>query len=361
MAGGSGERFWPVSRRDRPKQLLRLASASQTMLEQAVERIVPLIQREDIYVVTGEHLVDAIREADIGIPDANVLAEPCKRNTAGCLAYAAAHLLATRGGDGHTLSMAVLTADHVIGEAQRFRETVDAALSAAESGGVLATHGVVPSHPDTAYGYIQADEAKGPVDAAAPTPIYPVSAFHEKPDRETAAGYLDSGNFYWNSGMFFWRVDVFLSELERARPDLAAATRDMAEAMREDNEARVREIFEGIESVSIDYALMEKASKVVMARADYPWDDVGSWNSLDRTRDHDARGNVVEGDAIVVDSDDCIVYSDVNAEDTAVCVVGLRDLVVVVSKDGVLVIPKDRAQDVREAVEILKKRGSKQI
>lgn len=361
MAGGSGERFWPVSRRDRPKQLLRLASGTKSMLEEAVERIAPLIPKERIFIVTGERLLEAMREGRSGVPEENLIGEPFKRNTAGCLALAAAHLLAKFGGDGSNLSMAVTTADHRIGDEERFRATVRAALEAAERDGVLATHGIVPTRPDTGYGYIQVAEGASPVYQFDGIAVYPVAAFHEKPNREMAEDFIASGRYYWNSGMFFWRVDVFLTELERARPELARAVREMAEAIRHGDKGRVLRIFEGVEDISIDYALMEHAKRVVVARADYPWDDVGAWPSLERARPRDAQGNVTHGDPVLVDCKDCIVYNDAGAEAMAVCVVGAEDLVVVVTSDSVLVVPKDRAQDVRHAVRELRARGARQI
>jgi len=280
MAGGSGERFWPISRRLRPKQLLHLTQDQETMLGEAVSRVAPLIAPEDVYVVTGEHLVAAIREAGVGVPDENVIAEPCKRNTAGCLAYAAAHLLAKYGGDGDDLTMAVLTADHIIGDSEAFRATIRIAMDAAESEQALATVGMVPTRPETGYGYIQADADPLPQYAGS-VQVYPVAAFHEKPDAARAEAFMQSGHYFWNGGMFFWRLSVFLAALAEASPNIAAAVRAMTDAMRAGDDGRVRQAFEALENISIDYALMERADNVVVARADFDWDDVGSWPALD--------------------------------------------------------------------------------
>lgn len=360
MAGGSGERFWPLSRRDRPKQLLNLTSRDHSMLEEAIARIAPLIPREHVYVITGEHLVDPIRRAGVSIPLENILAEPCKRNTSGALSYTAAALLSRYGGDGANICLAVTTADHDIGEPDVFRKTVDAAMTAAEKEDVLVTLGVVPTRPETGYGYVQ-------IDSAAPASTYNgiavrrVRAFHEKPSKERAEEFIASGDYYWNSGMFFWRVSTFLNELDRARPSLSAAVRDMALGMINDDTARVRSVFESLDDISIDYALMERARNAAMAPADFPWDDVGAWTALDRSYAKDAGGNVAVGDPILVNAEDCIVYNDAGADRMAVSVVGAKDLVVVVTNDAVLVIPKDQAQDVRHAVQELKKRGGKQL
>lgn len=360
LAGGSGERFWPLSRKDRPKQLLTLTSETHSMLEEAVLRIAPLISAEHVYIITGEHLVNPIRNAGTGVPAGNVLAEPCKRNTSGALAYAAAALLAKYGGEGEAISMAVTTADHHIGEPALFCKTVDAALNAAERNEVLATLGVVPTRPETGYGYIQV--ATGA--ANAPTEdisVWPVTAFHEKPSRERAEQFIAQGNFFWNSGMFFWRLSTFLAELDAARPVLAQAVRAMRDAMVAGDPTGVRKTFEALDDISIDYALMEKARHVVMARADFPWDDVGAWPALDRSHAKDDRGNVLLGSPVVVESNNCIVYNEPGPGEMAVSVVGADNLVVVVTRDAVLVVPKDRAQDVRLAVQELRKRNAAQL
>ncbi len=361
MAGGSGERFWPVSRRNHPKQLLRLTSPTETMLGEAVSRISPLIPPERVYVVTGEHLVEAIREAGVGVPDDNVIAEPCRRNTGGCLAFAVAHVLAHHGGDAARISMAVVTADHLIGDSERFRRTVEVALDAAERKGVLATHGIVPTRPETGYGYIQAKDVDDPVLDVGDISVFPVAAFHEKPNHDKAEDFIATGSYFWNSGMFFWRIDTFLEELDAARPEMAEAVRGMHKAMKVNDKGAVRSIFEGLESISIDYALMEHAKRVVVVRADYPWDDVGAWTSLDRTREHDERGNVARGGPVLIDTHNSIVYNDAGAQEMAVSVVGMDGVIVVVSKDGILVVSKDRAQDVRHAVAELKARGAEQV
>ncbi|MDZ4858758.1 MAG: mannose-1-phosphate guanylyltransferase [Candidatus Hydrogenedentes bacterium] len=360
MAGGSGERFWPLSRRTRPKQLLKLTSPDDTMLAEAVARMTPLVPIEHIYVITGEHLVEPIRASGLPLPAANILAEPAKRNTAGALAYTAAALLARYGGDGSNISLAVTTADHDIREPDLFRMTVDAAMSSAERDDVLVTLGIVPTRAETGYGYIQIDD-ETTSRIFNTVSVTPVRAFHEKPSRERAEDFIAQGNYFWNCGMFFWRISTFLGELDHARPALAQAVRDMTSSMRANDHAMVRNIFGTLEDISIDYALMEHARRVSMARAEFPWDDVGAWTALDRSYSKDEHGNVVVGDPVVADSRDCIVYNDAGADAMAVGVVGVKDLVVVVTSDAVLVIPKDRAQDVRHAVQELKKRNGKQL
>lgn len=353
MAGGAGERFWPLSRHSRPKQLLRLTGTNQTMLEEAVERIAPLISREHIHVVTGEHLVAPIRAENIGIPNENVIAEPCKRNTAGCLTFAAAHFLAKYDLPPERITMAVTTADHVIGEPDVFRATVRTAMETAEKEDCLVTLGVVPTRPETGYGYIEiADEG---------TWACRVARFTEKPDGATAEQFAASGKHFWNSGMFFWKLSTFLKEFRHVASPYAKACEDMASAMREEDDAEVQRVFEGLDNESIDYALMEKAENVMMVKADFPWDDVGSWTSLERTHEKDKDGNVSLGAPVLHDCKDCIVYNEAGEDTLAVGVVGVDNLVVIATSDAVLVIPKDRAQDVRAIVEQLKSGGRKQV
>jgi mannose-1-phosphate guanylyltransferase len=361
MAGGSGERFWPLSRQRRPKQLLRLTSEHHTMLGEAVNRISPLIPAEHVYVITARHLVEPIRRARIGIPDANIVGEPAKRNTSGALAYIAAHLMAAYGSDGSNITMAVMTADHLIRDEEAFRRTVQTAMEAAERGTALATLGVVPTRPETGYGYIHVPKDLKPL-AGSPedVPVYAVTGFREKPNLERAEEFLASGNYFWNSGMFFWRIADFLAELDHAQPDLCQAVIEMKQALRNEDQQLADTIFHQLEDISIDYALMERAKRVVVARASFDWDDVGAWTALDRTYPHDDKGNVAIGEPVVIDSEDCIVYNDADPDVMAVGVVGLENVVVVVTQDAVLVMNKDRAQDVKKVVQTLKHRNASQ-
>lgn len=354
MAGGSGERFWPLSRVQRPKQLLRLTHPDETLLQEAVTRISPLVPAEHVFIATGRVIRDVVRAGDGRLAPGNVLAEPCKRNTAGALVWTVANLLARYPGEDP--AMAVLTADHLIGDPDRFRSRVDQALAAAEEHDALVTFGVAPTRAETGYGYIEAGDA-----ADGSAELYNVRSFREKPAQELADEFVAKGNFYWNSGMFFWRPSVFLRELESARPGMAKATREIAAALASGDEARAETLFEGLENVSIDYALLEQATSVLMVPGDFPWDDVGAWDSLDRTRAGDDHGNVAVGNPVLVDCHDTIVYNEPGAGEIAVGVVGMRDVIVVVSPDGVLVAPKDRAQDVKQVVQELKARGASQL
>lgn len=343
MAGGSGERFWPASRRAHPKQLLKLTNPDLTMLEEAIVRIEDLIPRENVVVATSEILAPPIREALTSLPSKNVLAEPEKKNTAACLALASAFLEAEYG-DPTDLSMAVLTADHVIGDPHAFRQTVDAALRTAETDETLVTIGVRPTRPETGYGYVEVED-----DLANATPSLPVARFREKPDLATAKTYATSGRHLWNSGMFFWNVATLNRGFEDHLPDLARARGEMIAALGSSDGSLVK-IFSDLEDISIDYGLMERAQNVAVVPANFEWDDVGAWDALARTRQADDSGNVLTGDPVIIDAKDCIVYNAAGSDEQAVAVIGVENLIVATTPDGVLVAPRDRAQDVKKAV-----------
>ena len=362
MAGGSGERFWPLSRRNRPKQLLNLTQPDKSLLQEAVERVTPVVGRENVYIATGRHLVEAITQAGLDIPEENVLAEPCKRNTAGCLCYVAAVLLARNDMDASGVSMTVLTADHEIRDEDEFRNTVSTSLEVAEQNDALVTIGIRPTRAETGYGYIEMDNTAKPADgSSAEYPVFPVVRFLEKPDRETAQRFLATGHYLWNSGMFFWRVSTFLTKLKDAKPEMADAVKKIAEGIVANDNDAVEKAFADLPDISIDYALMERATGLLVAPASFKWDDVGSWDALDRTFPHDKDDNVVVGNPVLCDTENSIVYNEAGAENMAVSVVGMKDVVVVVSPDGVLVVPKKQAQDVKAAVKELKERSASQI
>ncbi len=351
MAGGSGERFWPLSRVQRPKQLLRLADPEKSLIEQTVERLAPLILPQDVLIATAPHLVQPSQGVLPNLQPAQFLAEPHKKNTAGCLVWVAAQLLAQDPEARAHTSMAVLAADHRITPDEGFRATIEAALDVAESTGGIVTIGIRPDRPETGYGYIEA-ESSSPAIGTAQVPIRPVRQFREKPDRATAESFLAQGGFLWNSGTFFWTLDTFLSELERVAPELYTAIGELAELLKSGNIGGAADRFAQLPSISIDYALMEKAEKVYVAEAAFEWDDVGSWDALDRSLSPDAEDNVTQGDTLAIEASHNIIVSD--RDETTVCLLGVDNLVVVVTDDAVLVAPKERSQEVKRIVERLK-------
>ncbi len=359
MAGGSGERFWPISRQNRPKQLLYLTNDSKRMIEEAVDRMLPLLPRERIFIATNQRLQKAMKEALPDHPSHNIIAEPFKRNTTGCLAFAAAHVLARF--ENEDFLMAVTTADHLIRQEDRFRETVSAALKFAEQEESLVTIGVHPARPEIGFGYIQISQLNQTVAEFNGIPIYPVASFLEKPDRHEAEKYQASRFYYWNSGMFFWRLSVFLKSLKNTMPEVADAIYKLVKYIKQNDDVGIRTVFDTLPNISIDYGLMEKSDNVYVALGDFRWDDVGSWDSLSRYRQHDEKNNILCGNPVIVDCNNVTVYNEPGADQMACCVVGVENLIVVTSKDGVLVCPKGQSQDVRKAINILKERNAEQI
>lgn len=362
MAGGAGERFWPLSRRNHPKQLLTLTGSGQSLLSEAVERSMAIVPPENIYIATGQHLQQAIREAELGIPDENVIAEPSRRNTAGCLIYSAAYILASHPNlSPEEVTMGVLTADHRIPDTTPFVNTVRAALEAAESRESLITIGIQPVRPETAYGYIEVAEDATVMNAESRSAIYPVLSFKEKPSPAAAAEYISTRRYFWNSGMFFWRLSTFQNEFGRANPVMAETLEDLSDAMLAKDEVRANRIFDAMPNISIDYALMEKSGRVNVIPGNFLWDDLGAWDSLYRTFPQDNSGNVSYGEPVLIDCKNSIVYNAPGQKQMAVAAVGLQNIIVVVQDDAVLIMPADQAQDVRKAVIALRDRGAGQL
>jgi mannose-1-phosphate guanylyltransferase len=342
MAGGSGERFWPLSRPDRPKQLLRLTDPDQTMLEEAVNRIRPL-SGDHTYISTSAALQGVITDANVVEAD-KVLAEPARRNTLGALVWVTASLLAR---DLRDSTVAVLTADHKIGEPDRFRNTVAAAMDVAESTGGLVTLGITPDRPETGYGYIEMDRAVS-VKANDGRDAFRSKRFLEKPSLETATEFVESGNYLWNAGMFFFTIDGFEKALKYSNAEAHAILLEIVEGLRAHNRSAAVHAFERLPNLSIDFAVMERAELVYVTPSDFPWDDVGAWDALERSLDVDERGNVLQGRVVALDSTGCVVFND--DEEKQVGVVGLNDLIVVTTRNAVLVCPKSEAQRVKQIV-----------
>jgi mannose-1-phosphate guanylyltransferase len=350
MAGGSGERFWPLSRTKRPKQLLRLTS-ERMMIEEAIDRIASIIPPERILIITSRVLQQPIIEALPGLPPENVIAEPAKRNTAPCLALACSVIEAREGGDA---LMAVLTADHFIGDVEAFRHDVSVALDHAQRHDALLTLGIPPTRPETGYGYIRMTER---VD---PSHVTGVAEFKEKPSIDVAMQYLRSGEFVWNSGMFFWRTHALAGMMQKVLPEVGACVPEMTAALAANDMSRLDETFSRMPDISIDYGVMERADNVFVVPASFPWDDVGSWDSLDRMQERDERGNVLQGAATTIDTNNSVIVN-AHGPNHVVTSVGLDDMVVVVTADATMVCPKERAQDVKLIVKTLREQGRSDV
>jgi mannose-1-phosphate guanylyltransferase len=344
LAGGSGTRFWPLSRASRPKQLISI-TGDRSMLQRTVERVLPLKPKR-IIVITN-HLQAEETERQLlryrKVP-IDVIAEPSARNTAPAIGLAAVIIAA----HDPTGVMVVLPADHFIKDEEALRDTLILAGQAAKNG-YLVTLGIMPSRPETGYGYIEADmdlRGEGP---------FPVRRFVEKPPLEEAMRYLEEGNFFWNSGMFLWRSDIILSEMKSYLPILhnkisdISFTGDVWELS--DLEEQIVSAYQGIESVSIDFGVMEKSSRVQVVPVEMGWSDVGSWSSLPEVVEPDSSGTVCINAAghVAIDSSDCLIYAD----NRIVATVGISNLVIVSTPDAILVCDRGRCQDVKKVVEQL--------
>jgi mannose-1-phosphate guanylyltransferase len=329
LAGGVGSRFWPVSTPSRPKQLLPLAS-DRPLIEDTVERILPLVPQERLRILTGAHLAGPILSALPRLGDGNLLLEPRAAGTAPVLAWAAAEL-ERRDPDAVMVS---LHADHVIAPASAFRELIARAADLAVEHGRLFTIGVPPTRAETGFGYIRQGDALESESAG--DPGYRVARFVEKPDRETAEGYVASGEYLWNTGLFVWRAADLLDQIERHTPEMA----ELIPILREGG---TEEFFRRTPSLSIDEGLLERSDKVGVVRATFDWDDVGAWDAVARTRPLDEAGNVVLGDAHAVDSTGSILYAD----DGPIVAFGVDDLVVVRTHGVTFVARRDRCADLK--------------
>jgi mannose-1-phosphate guanylyltransferase/mannose-6-phosphate isomerase len=352
MAGGSGTRFWPLSREKMPKQLLKIGS-DDTLIQLTVDRVLPLVKREHVFIVTNQGLA-----VDIGTQltsrfggswDRNFILEPEAKNTAPALALSALHLNRIDP-DG---IMIVLSADHAIRNVEAFRTCIATAARAAAQD-YLVTLGIKPNRPETGYGYIKAGQ---PCKEAGVDGVCRVERFVEKPDLATAQGYLASGQYYWNSGMFVWKVRTFLKEIERHMPSLHEGLEQVRKSIGSGTETEaVRGMFAQLQSVSVDYGIMEKTDRAAVVPADIGWSDVGSWTALEEVTDKDASGNIIAGNVIDIDSTDSVVYADKRL----VATIGLKDTIVVDTPDATLVCSRDRAQDVKKVVDELKKRKAEE-
>jgi mannose-1-phosphate guanylyltransferase len=346
MAGGSGTRFWPVSRRLRPKQLVALA-VDRPILRLTFDRIAPVVPPERTWVVTTKDTADATRELLPELPQGNVLAEPEGRDTAACAGFAAQVLLRH---DAEAVC-AMLPSDHIIGEQERFRTALLAAAEVVSADGGLLTFGVQPTRAETGYGYLKLGDQHSDVGG---WPVHELARFVEKPDVETAHAYLQDGSYLWNSGMFVWRAEEFLNEVRRQLPKLADGLDRVADALQHaDFEDALAEIYPTLARTSVDYGVMEGAERCWTMPVDFPWSDVGAWPALAELLPTDPEGNATRGRAVVSGAERNVVIS----EGPVVALAGVQDLVVVATRDAVLVVPKAEAQRVKEIVAELEERG----
>lgn len=351
MAGGKGTRFWPLSREEHPKQFLKLFSG-KTLVEETHERVHSIIPNERVIIATSRILGPKIMQTFSFIPRDNIIMEPVARNTAAAIGYASM-LVAQRNPEA---IMIVLPSDHYVADRQAFMDTLESATVYADTG-VIVTLGITPTHPETGYGYIkfsdfvplQTGDDQPPVKYRARK----IDEFVEKPDRTTAISYLSAGRYLWNSGIFIFRADLMIAEIERHLPGLYEGLQQLISLHDKPEKRRLSErIWEQLPDISIDYGVMEKSRHTLVIPSSFGWSDVGSWRALTNFPT-DERGNFESGKVVAMDSKRNVLYSNQGL----LTVLGLEEMVVVVTKEAVLVCPMDRTEDVKELVNELKEKG----
>jgi mannose-1-phosphate guanylyltransferase len=340
LAGGSGERFWPLSRRARPKQLLRLIS-ERTLLEETVTRLEGLIPRERILILANVEQEASVRDVLKKFPKENIVAEPAKRDTAAAVALGAGWVAAR----DHAATMLALPADHVIADRAAFQATMNTAATAAEETGALVTIGIKPTWACPGFGYIEQGEPVQLRNSDGKIAVHHVVRFREKPNVDLAESFLRKGNFRWNAGMFVWSVPTVLSEFNRHAPELA----DFISQIRAPGqfEKALRERFSKLPRISFDYAIMEKADRVLVVEASFDWDDVGSWSAVAHYFKNDEQNNAANCALTAVDSSNNIVF---DADGTRVALMGVHNLIVVRTSDAVLVCHRHQAEKIKDLV-----------
>jgi mannose-1-phosphate guanylyltransferase len=337
LAGGSGERFWPLSTKARPKQFISLFGG-RPLLSLAVERLHGLIPADRIFIITADRLVEDTAAAAWNVPRANIVGEPCKRDTAPAIAVACG-LVQQRDPEG---VVCILTADQLMSDVETFRLTLADSIKVAAREAVIVTMGILPDYAATGFGYIEAGEA---LETRTVTLFNKALRFVEKPDAYTAARYVESGKYYWNAGMFIWKTATMRQALGDYAPDLAQLCDSVAEAGAPDElDALLRRAYPSLRAISIDYAVMEHAKNIVMARGAFGWDDVGSWPSVAGHFSADLDGNVVIGSCEQMEAQNNIVVS----ENRLTAMIGVRGLVVVQSENATLICPKERSEEVKK-------------
>jgi mannose-1-phosphate guanylyltransferase len=352
MAGGRGERFWPVSREKTPKQLISLLG-KKSFLQQAVDRVLPLVPLKNIFIITNEVQAPEVRRQLPKLPAGNVVAEPVGRDTCAAVTLGAA-LVGSRSTKG---VMAVLPADHVIPDEKKFQQVLSDCFDLASRGMAIVTIGIKPTEPATGYGYIHVGEPLPPPQGLKPykTTFFRAGRFVEKPNLEKAVEYLNSGDYRWNAGMFIWSFVTVTEGLQKHQPEMYAACQRWFEVAK--NPAKLKKVlakeYPSIKKVSIDYALMEHAQNVVAAEGAFEWDDLGAWPALSRHLKADPEGNCAVADFIHVDAARNIIFDARTKNRTPIAVVGLRDSILVQTDDAVLLAHKSQAQKIKEMVKKL--------
>ncbi|MBC8526544.1 MAG: mannose-1-phosphate guanylyltransferase [Candidatus Cloacimonetes bacterium] len=343
MAGGIGTRFWPLSTKNKPKQFLNILG-NRSMIQQTVDRISSQTDYKNIYVVTNYEQKELVKEHLPQLPAENIIAEPVGRNTAACIGLGAILL-----SDKYTAdeTMLVLPADHYIGKPEKFLEIVSFASRFAKESKNLITFGIKPTFPATGYGYIESEEKI----TDGKFPIYTVKRFKEKPDLETAKAFVSSGYFFWNSGMFLWRIDAILDAIQKYMPALFLNLTKIKELLKNKRCSKIKEIYQNLESIPIDIGIMEKAENATVIPIDIDWNDIGSWQAVYDLMPKDENGNCFTGNIINHNSKNNYILSE-NKKKT-IALAGVENLIIVDTKEALLICKKEKSQDVKKIVEIL--------
>jgi len=351
MAGGSGTRFWPASRNQQPKQLLRMTGEA-SMIQETCNRLGELVPSEQLYIFTAKHLVEPISEQLPQVPKNSIVGEPHKRDTAPCIGLAAL-LVQKNDPDG---TMVVMPSDHVISPESVYRDSIAAAVALVDAKPErIVTFGIPPTYAAETFGYI---ERGAPLDAAS-VKAFDVVRFREKPKGKVAQEYFESGNFYWNAGIFIWKAKTVLDAIQKNEPEMFAHLQAIADSWGTDQQDEVfdRE-FGAIQGKSIDYAVMEHHKEIVVVEAPFNWDDVGNWQSMARLHGQDESGNTHLGDVLAIDSNGCIVRGE---KGHLVVTLGTQELIIVHTQDATLVADKAREEDIRKVVKKLEEGGLRHL
>lgn len=350
MAGGKGERFWPMSTLDRPKQFLKLTDSDDTMIQMTIKRILPLINLEDIFIVTNEKYKNLISQQLTKLPKENIIYEPLSKNTAPCVALATS-IIKKKYGNANII---VLASDHIIKNEKLFLDTLKLSLDNLTSNNII-TLGIVPERAETGYGYIKMADKK-----AQNSSIYNVEKFVEKPNYENAKKYYESGNYLWNSGMFIWNNEFMNNCVKNYLPEIYFRIEKIYNSIGTENFKKILETeYSEMESISIDYGIMEKVKNIEVIPGNFGWDDVGSWLSIERLRKINEDSNIIDGNIVCIETNNCTI---INNDDDLISTVGLDNLIIVKNDKKTLIISKDRVNEIKTLTKKIKEeKGNKYL
>ena len=360
MAGGVGTRFWPKGTLKFPKQFLKIGSEYDTLLQQAYKRLEKVFHHAKIFVVTNTIYKNEVKKQLPKIPEENIICEPIGRNTAPCIGLACVFINKFH----HEANVLVVAADHIITEEDEFHRVIKSGLNFVKENGGIVTLGIHPTKPETGYGYIQYDtdkvfEAELENNGATITEkIYKVKTFAEKPNPEVAKAFLESGDFLWNSGMFIFRTDTMMEEFKNYMPELYSALNHLNERMLSKDFPKIlEEEYSKLKSISIDYGVMEKAKEVYIIRSRFGWNDVGAWDEVYNINEKDKDGNVKQGRTVTINTKNCLIIND----QKIAAVIGVEDLLIINTDNGLLICRKGDSQSVKEVVDYLRRKGFDQF